>query len=120
MFSDDGGTTAWKPNRVTKAFRRYRRDVGWRSFRLHDLRHFMATQMLEAWVPIVTVSRRLAHRRVSTTMDHYAHSVPGGDAHASAVLGAVFETAANGTAAETTAVENGADESGRNGTRPGS
>ena len=105
VFSDDGGATAWKPNRVTKAFGRYRRAVGLRSFRLHDLRHFMATEMLEAGVPIVTVSRRLAHRRVSTTMDHYAHSVPGGDAQASAVLRAVFETAANETA-----VENGDDD----------
>ena len=118
MFSDDGGATAWKPNRVTKAFGRYRRVVGLRSFRLHDLRHFMATQMLEAGVPIVTVSRRLAHRRVSTTLDYYAHSVPGGDAQASAVLRAVIETAANDAAATTTAVEDGADESGRDRTRP--
>lgn len=94
VFSDDNGATAWKPSRVTKTFGRYRRALGLRSFRLHDLRHFMATEMLEAGVPIVTVSRRLAHRRVSTTMDHYAHSVPGGDAQASAVLRAVFETAA--------------------------
>ena len=119
IFSDDGGTTAWKPNRVTKTFLRYRRAAGLRSFRLHDLRHIMATEMLEAGVPIVTVSRRLAHRRVSTTMDHYAHSVPGGDAQASAVLRAVFETAASETAAaDTIVVENGADGSGRDGTRP--
>jgi integrase len=76
VFSDDGGATAWKPNRVTKTFGRYRRALGLRSFRLHDLRHFVATQMFEAGVPIATVSRRLAHRWVSTTLDHYAHSVP--------------------------------------------
>ena len=67
MFSDDDGATAWKPNRVTKAFGRYRKTFGLRSFRLHDLRHFMATEMLGAAVPIVTVSRRLDHHRVSTT-----------------------------------------------------
>ena len=86
VFSDDGGTTAWKPNRVTKAFLRHRRAAGLRSFRLHDLRHFMATEMLDAGVPIVVVSRRLDHRRVSTTLDKYAHAVPGGDARASATL----------------------------------
>ena len=85
VFSDDNGASAWKPNRVTKAFGRYRKAVGLRPFRLHDLRHFMATQMLEAGIPIVTVSRRLDHRRVSTTLDRYAHAVPGGDAIASAV-----------------------------------
>ena len=77
VFSDDGGTAAWKPNRVTKAFLRHRRAAGLRPFRLHDLRHFMATEMLDAGVPIVVVSRRLDHQRVSTTLDKYAHAVPG-------------------------------------------
>lgn len=66
---------------------------------------FMATQMLEAGVPIVNVSRRLAHWRVSTTMDHHAHSVPGRDARASATLRTVRETAVTETAATTTAVD---------------
>jgi hypothetical protein len=51
--------------------------------------------MLQAGVPIATVSRRLDHRRVSTTLDRYAHAVPGGDAHASAALRTIIETAAN-------------------------
>ena len=52
VFSDDDGATAWKPNRVTKAFLRHRRAAGLRQFRLHDLRHFMATEMLHAGVPL--------------------------------------------------------------------
>ena len=91
VFSDDGGVTAWKPNRVTKAFIRCRRRAGLREFRLHDLRHFMATEMLEAGVSIAVVSRRLDHRRVSTTLDCYSHAVPGGDAAASATLRAVID-----------------------------
>ena len=86
VLGDDGGTTAWKPNRVTKTFLRHRRAAGLRPFRLHDLRHFMATEMLDAGIPIVVVSRRLDHQRVSTTLDKYAHAVPGGDARASATL----------------------------------
>lgn len=100
VFSDDDGATAWKPNRVTKAFGRHRKAVGLRPFRLHDLRHFMATQMLEAGVSTVIVSRRLDHRRVSTTLDRYAHAVPGGDAQASATLRTITETAATPTAVE--------------------
>ncbi len=69
LFTDYGGVTAWKPNRVTKAFVRHRRAAGLRHFRLHDLRHFMATEMLQASVPIVVVSRHLDDRRVSTTLD---------------------------------------------------
>ena len=54
-----------------------------RPFRLRDLRTFMATEMLHAGVALVIVSRRLDYRRVSTTLHKYAHTVPGGDAHAS-------------------------------------
>ncbi len=79
----------------------------------------MATQMLEAGVPIVTVSRRLAHRRVSTTLDRYAHSVPGGDAEASAILRAVIEAATNDAADATISAENDADETDQNVTSPG-
>lgn len=93
IFSDDDGATAWKPNRVTKAFLRYRRSAGLPPFRLHDLRHFMATEMLNAGVPIVVVSRRLDHKRVSTTLDRYAHAVPGQDEQASATLWQVMSTA---------------------------
>ena len=91
VFSDDGGVTAWKPNRVTKAFIRCRRRAGLREFRLHDLRHFMATEMLEAGVSIAVVSKRLDHRRVSTTLDRYSHAVPGGDSAASVTLRAVID-----------------------------
>ena len=91
VFSDDGGVTAWKPNRVTKAFMRHRRAAGLRPFRLHDLRHFMATEMLHAGVALVIVSRRLDHRRVSTTLDRYAHAVPGGDAQAAATLWQIMQ-----------------------------
>ena len=94
VFNDDCGVTAWKPNRVTKAFLRHRRAAGLRPFRLHDLRHFMATEMLHAGDPLVTVSRRLDHRRVSTTLDQYAHAVPGGDAQTAATLARIMHTSA--------------------------
>jgi integrase len=84
----DADGDAWKPNRLTKSFQRHLRTAGLRSFRLDDLRHFMATQMLLARVPIPIpiVSRRLAHRRVSTTVDVYAHVTPAGDLFAANTL----------------------------------
>ena len=72
-------TRPWRPNLVTKRFIRARRAAGLPHFRLHDLRHFMATQMLAAGVPIATVSQRLSHARASTTLNVHAHAVPGGD-----------------------------------------
>lgn len=87
--SADGGEP-WLPNWTTKEFVAARRSAGVGRFRLHDLRHFMATQMLAAGVPIVTVSHRLSHARVSTTLNVYGHSVPGGDRKAAEVLAAIL------------------------------
>lgn len=69
----------WLPNHVTKRFIAARDAAGLARFRLHDLRHFMATQMLAAGVPIAVVAQRLSHARASTTLNVYAHAVPGGD-----------------------------------------
>ena len=64
---------------VTKTFVRYQSAAGLRPFRLHDLRHFMATQMLDLGVPVTVVARRLDHRRVSTTLDFSSHVITGRD-----------------------------------------
>jgi integrase len=53
------GSRPWRTSWVTKQFIAARRQAGLDHFRLHDLRHFMATQMLAAGVPIATVSQRL-------------------------------------------------------------
>jgi integrase len=89
VFVDADGA-AWKSNWVTKAFQRHLLAAGLRPFRLHDLRHFMATQMLLAGVPIPIVSRRLDHRRVSTTLDFYANVTPAGDRFAANALQAMM------------------------------
>ncbi len=96
VFVDSNGA-AWKPNWATKAFQRHLVATGLRRFRLHDLRHFMATEMLLAGVPIPIVSRRLDHRRVSTTLDFYANVTPAGDRFAADVLQAVMSRAPGST-----------------------
>ena len=84
--ADLSGARPWLPNHATKLFIRYRNEAGLPRFRLHDLRHFMATQMLDAGVPVAVVAGRLAHARASTTLNVYAHVVPGGDRLAAEVL----------------------------------
>ena len=83
-------TKPWRPNWVTKRFIAARCAAGLPHFRLHDLRHFMATEMLAARVPIATVSQRLSHARASTTLNVYAQSVPGGDRIAAETLAAIL------------------------------
>jgi integrase len=79
-----GGRT-WSPSDSSA-----RRAAGLPQFRLLDLRHFMATQMLAAGVPIATVSQRLSHARASTTLNVYAHAVPGGDEEAAETLARIL------------------------------
>jgi integrase len=57
---DAAGLKPWKPNWVTKQFIAARKGAWLDHFRLHDLRHFMATQMLSAGVavPIVSAASR--------------------------------------------------------------
>ena len=44
--------------------------------RFHDLRHSFASNLLEAGVNIVTVSKALGHANVQITLTIYAHAVP--------------------------------------------
>jgi integrase len=44
--------------------------------RFHDLRHTSASLLLIHKIPMIVVSRRLGHYKVSFTMDTYGHMVP--------------------------------------------
>lgn len=78
------------PNDVTGAFRSVRNRLKMRA-RLHDLRHFMATEMIDLGVPLPVVSKRLGHRLVSTTANIYAHATSEGDWKAAAALGSAMD-----------------------------
>ena len=58
--------------------------------RLHDLRHFVATQLLSAGVDVRTVAGRLGHRNAATTLNVYAHFVEQADRGAADVMGGVL------------------------------
>ena len=92
LFSaDPDGSSPWRPYHWTSAWRRLRDKVGIdKSVRLHDLRHFAATRLLDAGVPVRTVSGRLGHSRPATTLNVYAHFVPATDRVAADVVGNIL------------------------------
>ena len=51
------------------------RNAGITNFRFHDLRHTVATRLIEKGIDIVVVKEILGHADISTTM-RYAHAVP--------------------------------------------
>ncbi len=80
------GSEPWNPREVSRRWRSVRDAVGGEG-RLHSLRHFVATQLLAGGTPLPTVSRRLGHRRTSTTSDIYAAYVPASDRAAADLMG---------------------------------
>jgi integrase len=93
VFSrDPDGARPWTPNDVTKAFIRVRTRAELDSVRLHDFRHFAATRMLVAGVPVRTVSGRLGHANAATTLGVYAHFVEASDRDAATKLGALLKS----------------------------
>lgn len=59
------------PDAMTQAWRRLCRAEGVEGVRLHDLRHYMATQAILGGQNIAKVSRRLGHSSITTTLNIY-------------------------------------------------
>ncbi|QNQ90757.1 tyrosine-type recombinase/integrase [Corynebacterium poyangense] len=56
-------------------------------FTWHSLRHYHATKLIRAGVPIKTVQARLGHASAAMTLDIYLHAIPGDDELAARVAG---------------------------------
>ena len=85
--SEPDGLFPLVPGNVTKRFQILRDSLGFGNMRLHDLRHFTATRLIAAGVPVRTVSGRLGHANPSTTLSVYSHFVEASDQEAASVMG---------------------------------
>ena len=65
------------PMKLTRAFQKLAQKQGITDARLHNLRHFHASVMLQNGASLLLVSKRLGHASVSTTGDIYGHLLPG-------------------------------------------
>jgi len=83
-------TSPFRPDNVTGFFIRVRDSLGFDGVRLHDLRHFTATQLIGAGVDVRTVAGRLGHSDPSLTLRVYSHVIEERDRAAAAVLGRVL------------------------------
>lgn len=80
VFSDDPACrTPWKVNVFKQRLLKLRREEGAgpaaAGMNFHQLRHYVATQLIAAGVDVRTVAERLGHSRASTTLDMYAAPV---------------------------------------------
>jgi integrase len=80
----------WRPDVCTNRFGRLRASLGLDRVRLHDLRHFVASVLIDGGIPISTVSTRIGHSQMSTTLNLYTHAIPATDQAAAAYLGTLL------------------------------
>jgi integrase len=85
------GSKPFRPDNVTGFFTRVRDSLGLREVRLHDLRHFTATELIGAGVDVRTVAGRLGHSDPSVTLRVYSHALEERDRAAADIMGRVLE-----------------------------
>ncbi|MGH9009281.1 MAG: tyrosine-type recombinase/integrase, partial [Acidimicrobiia bacterium] len=89
---DVAGRVPWRPDSgATGRFLRLRKKIGLDTVRLHDLRHYVATRLLDGGVPVRAVSERLGHATATTTLAIYAHAVPATDRKAAEMMGELLD-----------------------------
>ena len=65
------------PMKLTRTFQGLAKRLGITGAKLHNLRHFHASVMLQDGASLLLVSKRLGHASISTTGDIYGHLLPG-------------------------------------------
>ncbi|MBV1869245.1 MAG: site-specific integrase [Marinosulfonomonas sp.] len=76
IFSPDAGATPWPPDYATDIFRAAAETAQVAGVRLHDLRHYVATSMLQDGESPIDVANQLGDT-VQTVLRTYAHFMPG-------------------------------------------
>lgn len=84
--ADPNGRTPRRPGWLTHAWTQQRARHGSKA-RLHDLRHWHASALLDSGRPMPEVSARLGHADPSITARIYAHAVEGADSASADVMG---------------------------------
>ena len=87
--ADIRGSVPVDPRVMTTRFNRLRDRLGLK-VRLHDLRHYVATQLLAAGVDVVTVAGRLG-QDPTVTLRTYSHFVPARDQAAAEIMAGLLD-----------------------------
>lgn len=88
----DGALLPWSPDAATRRFQRACAAAGLSGIRLHDLRHFVATTLIDQGVSLTTIGSRLGHGSGGrTTQAVYGHRVAATDEVAARVMADVLD-----------------------------
>jgi integrase len=78
------------PNAVSAAWADFAKNIGMPQITFHALRHSHASQLIDAGVDIVTISKRLGHAKPDITLRIYAHLFQKDDGKAAAAINAAL------------------------------
>lgn len=84
VFTSETGSPL-HPDSLSKWFHTFAKRNGFEDIHLHSLRHTYASMMISDGTPLVAVSRRLGHAKVSTTANIYSHVLASVDEQAAQV-----------------------------------
>lgn len=102
VFSGDDGVTPWLSGFVQRRFEKTRAAAGLPDIRLHQLRHFHATQLLVGAVPPPVIAARLGHSNAATTLRVYGHAALDASRAAAEQFAASLARAERGDAPDST------------------
>jgi len=89
LFTDIDGAPL-SPNAISAAWSDYAVRIGMPEVTFHALRHTHASQLIDANVDIVTISKRLGHAKPDITLRIYAHLFRQSDAKAAQAINAAL------------------------------
>jgi integrase len=90
LFGDIDGDPP-SPNALSAAWSDFAERVGMPEVTFHALRHTHASQLIDAGVDIVTISKRLGHAKPDITLRIYAHLFRKDDGKAAGAINAAFK-----------------------------
>ena len=89
LFADIDGNPL-SSNAISAAWADFAASIGIPKVTFHGLRHTHASQLIDAGVDIVTISKRLGHAKPDITLRVYAHLFRNDDSKAAAAINAAF------------------------------
>jgi integrase len=90
VFPAPGSDCPWGPNSFSPAWSDVATKLGL-NVSFHSLRHTHASQLIDAGVDVVTISKRLGHSSPAITLSVYAHLFRKDDSKAAAAINAAFK-----------------------------